>query len=78
MTDHTTTLLFAAIRPCKSKINPRSKFPEYRDLAGMEIVDLNSVQAAVGRIFDRDKWSIIDRSGTLAHVQFVVGGTSDP
>jgi hypothetical protein len=38
----------------------------YEDLGPTEFVDLNQVKCVVGRIKDRNKWSIIDRSKLLA------------
>jgi hypothetical protein len=38
----------------------------YEDLGPTEFVDLNQVKCIVGRIKDRNKWSIIDRSKLLA------------
>ena len=37
----------------------------YEDLGPMEFVDLNQIECVVGRIKDRSKWSIIDRSKLL-------------
>lgn len=36
-----------------------------------EIVDLQSIQAVVGRIEDRGRWFILDRSGALANVELI-------
>jgi hypothetical protein len=41
----------------------REGFWEYKELGGLEAVDLGLVQCVVGRIFDWGKWVIIDRSG---------------
>ena len=38
----------------------------YEDLGPTEFIDLNQVECVVGRIKDRSKWSIIDRSKLLA------------
>jgi len=38
----------------------------YEDFGPMEFVDLNQIKCVVGRIKDRSKWSIIDRSKLLA------------
>ena len=40
----------------------------YEDLGPTEFIDLNQVKCVVGRIKDRSKWSIIDRSKLLAHI----------
>ena len=44
----------------------QSRINYYEDLGLMEFVDLNQVNCVVGRIKDRSKWSIIDRSKLLA------------
>lgn len=42
----------------------------YKDLGRIELVDLNMVQCLVGRIKDRNKWAIIDRSHSRAKTSF--------
>jgi hypothetical protein len=32
------------------------------------MIDLNQVQCVVGRIFDRGKWAIVDRSTSVAEI----------
>jgi hypothetical protein len=60
------TLLYAIVKQCNA--NPSKEgFWEYKDLGGLEAVDLGLVQCVVGRIFDRGKWVIIDRSRERAH-----------
>ena len=44
----------------------QSRINYYEDLGPTEFVDLNQVNCVVGRIKDRSKWSIIDRSKLLA------------
>jgi hypothetical protein len=68
------TLLFAAIRPCRSKPNTGTGIHHYSNLGSLEVIDLASIQAVVGRVFNQDHWAIIDRSGELAHAQFIAGG----
>lgn len=41
------------------------------NLSTGEIVDANTVQCAVGRVRDRKRWWIIDRSSDLAYPVFV-------
>lgn len=60
-------LFYAIVKQCKA-IKSRDGFWEYKDLGGLEAVDVGLVQCVVGRIFDRGKWVIIDRSGERAHV----------
>lgn len=61
------TLFFAIVKQCNAT---RSKdgFWEYTVLGGLEAVDIGLVQCVVGRVFDRGKWVIVDRSGDHAHV----------
>jgi hypothetical protein len=37
----------------------------------LDVVDITNLQCLVGRIRDRDKWAIIDRSGNLARALYV-------
>ena len=58
-------LFFAIVKQCKATW--KQGFWEYTTLGGLEAVDVGLVQCVVGRIFDRGKWIIIDRSGDRAH-----------
>ena len=60
------TLFFAIIKQCNAT-QSREGFWEYTALGGLEAVDLGLVQCVVGRVFDRGKWVIVDRSGDRAH-----------
>jgi hypothetical protein len=60
------TLFFASVKQCNA-IQSREGFWEYTKLGGLEAVDIGLVQCVVGRILDRGKWVIIDRSGERAH-----------
>ena len=60
------TLFFAIIKQCNAT-QSREGFWEYAALGGLEAVDLRLIQCVVGRVFDRGKWVIIDRSGDRAH-----------
>jgi hypothetical protein len=65
-------LFFAIVKQCGAT---RSKdgFWEYTTLGGLEAVDIGLVQCVVGRVFDRGKWVIIDRSGDRAHADIETG-----
>ena len=65
------TLFFAIIKQCKAI--QKEGFWEYTTLGGLEAVDIGLVQCVVGRIFDRGKWVIIDRSGDCAHADIEAG-----
>jgi hypothetical protein len=60
------TLFFAIVKQCNAT-QSREGFWEYTKLGGLEAVDIGLVQCVVGRVFDRGKWIIIDRSGERAH-----------
>jgi hypothetical protein len=36
----------------------------------LDPVDIKSIQCVVGRVEDRGKWGLVDRSGPLAHAVF--------
>lgn len=60
------TLFFAIVKQCNAT-QSKEGFWEYTVLGGLEAVDIGLIQCVVGRIFDRGKWVIIDRSGDRAH-----------
>ncbi|EJD34267.1 hypothetical protein AURDEDRAFT_176688 [Auricularia subglabra TFB-10046 SS5] len=64
------TLLLAEVQECKGLTDPNMHGLRFYDgtLRPTEIVDLVSVECVVGRIQDRGKWSLIDRSNDLARV----------
>ena len=66
------TLFFAIIKQCNATWS-REGFWEYTVLGGLEAVDLGLVQCVVGRIFNRGKWVIVDRSGDRAHADIETG-----
>ena len=67
------TLLLAAIRTTKAFKVPNSTLPFYRDEGLIEVVDLNTIQCVVGRVWDDERrcWGIVDRSGPLAEATFI-------
>jgi hypothetical protein len=60
------TLFYAIVKQCNAT-QSKQGFWEYKELGGLEAIDIGFVQCVVGRVFDRGKWVIIDRSGSLAH-----------
>ena len=60
------TVFYAIVKQCNAE-QSRGGFWEYKHLGGLEAVDLGLIQCVVGRIFDRGKWVIVDRSGERAH-----------
>ena len=71
------TILLAVIQDCE--INEATRTQAEIDLdiryitrmGALQVVDLQTVQCVVGRVKDRGKYAIIDRSGTLARAIFV-------
>ena len=66
------TLFFAIVKQCNAT-RSREGFWEYTTLGGLEAVDIGLVQCVVGRVFDRGKWVIVDRSGERAHADIEAG-----
>ena len=66
------SLFYAIVRECNAS-RSREGFWEYKELGGLEAVDIGLLQCVVGRIFDRGKWVIIDRGGERAHADIEVG-----
>ena len=63
------SLIYAAIHEVKisEPAMDHCRINYYQDLRPTTLVDLNQVKCVVGRIRDRGKWAIIDRSGSLVH-----------
>ncbi len=70
--DHAgSTVLLAIIRPCKTNgKDATQELTLYREYAADVVVDVNAVEAVVGRVKSRKEWGIIDRSGALARTVF--------
>jgi hypothetical protein len=60
-----TTIILAVIREVKAKL--RDGIYYYEEFGVDEVVDLETIQCVVGRIQDRGKWAIIDRSDSMAN-----------
>ncbi|KAH6917796.1 hypothetical protein BKA70DRAFT_1245317, partial [Coprinopsis sp. MPI-PUGE-AT-0042] len=63
------TVILAAIRGCvlTNKTIPGLNVHFYANLGALEVVDITTIQALVGRVPDGSHgWAIIDRSGNLA------------
>ena len=68
-----TTILIAAIRTSVMDKNLNHKglgLHPYSRLGALNFVDLMNVQCLVGRVRDRNHWTILDRSGTLARAVY--------
>jgi hypothetical protein len=67
------TLFLAAVKECNASFN-QGGFWEFSAAGRLVVIDLGTIQCAVGRVKDRGKWIIIDRSGDLAHINIAEGG----
>ena len=66
------TLVLGVIRQCMiEESNEDLDIHYYSHLGPLEIVDISTVMCVVGRIFDRNRWAIIDKSGALSRAIFV-------
>jgi hypothetical protein len=60
-----TTVIVAVIREVKAKLIDGIYY--YEEFGADEVVDLETIQCVVGRIKDRGKWALIDRSDRVAN-----------
>lgn len=60
-----TTIIVAVIREVKAKLTDGIYY--YKEFGLDEVVDLETVQCVVGRIQDRGRWALIDRSNSTAN-----------
>lgn len=67
------TLFLAAVKDCDASMN-EDGFWEFLTTGKLVVIDLGTIQCAVGRIHDRGKWVIVDRSGDFAHINIADGG----
>lgn len=59
-----TTIILAVIRTVKATLDNNIHY--YTEFGIDEVVDLTTVQCVVGRIHDRGRWAIIDRSDNMS------------
>jgi hypothetical protein len=68
------TLFLVAIRTCTvDQPDPQLQALDIRFYSSegpLHVVDITSLQCLVGRIWDRNRWAIIDRSGPLARASY--------
>jgi hypothetical protein len=64
------SFIYAAIHEVRisEPATDRCRINFYQHMGPTVLVDLNQVKCVVGRIWDRNKWAIIDRSGSLVQV----------
>ncbi|KZV97727.1 hypothetical protein EXIGLDRAFT_607721 [Exidia glandulosa HHB12029] len=65
-------LIFAAIKECSEMEEPNAAGLQfYKDLKGVELTNLATVECVFGRVSTHDKkWAIVDRSDVLSRVLF--------
>ena len=60
--DEREDIFLALVKTCKADQDECGRW-KYSSLGGFEFIDLATIKCKVGRIYDRDAWYIIDRSG---------------
>ena len=60
--DEREEVFLALVKTCKAE-QDENGYWKYSNLGGLEFIDLATIKCTVGRIYDRDAWYIIDRSG---------------
>jgi hypothetical protein len=55
-------VFLALVRTCKAEQDEHSHW-KYSSIGGFEFIDLATIRCTVGRVYDRDAWYIVDRSG---------------
>jgi hypothetical protein len=66
------TLVYALIKSVKLINSTANGIKYYEDFGSMEFVDLNQVKCVIGRIMDRGRWAIVDRSTSSAHMHATI------
>ena len=63
------SLVYAVIDEIKVLDRGTSLYgPFYQTTGPIGFIDLNQVQCVIGRILDRGKWAIVDRSTSVAQI----------
>ncbi|KAI0638582.1 hypothetical protein C8Q77DRAFT_1188451 [Trametes polyzona] len=74
-TGESQTLVLGVIQRCEVTEEIASLDVHYYERMGaVEVVDITTVQCVVGRIRDRNRWAVIDRSGALSRAIFNIDG----
>jgi hypothetical protein len=64
--DEPTTVILALIREVKATL--RDGIYYYKEFGVEEVVDMKTVQCAIGRVQDRAEWAVVDRSDIMVLV----------
>ncbi|KAF8892958.1 hypothetical protein BD779DRAFT_1766114, partial [Infundibulicybe gibba] len=61
--------IMAVIMPIKPLPTPLNEFgmPSYKKLGPIQVVDASTIECVVGRVKDRDTWTIIERHSIIQH-----------
>ena len=77
--DAPITIMLAAIRNCVVDEGDRQlhvlDIQYYSSEGALHVVDVTSIQCLVGQIRDRNKWALIDRSGSLVRACYIDDGS---
>ncbi|OJT08402.1 hypothetical protein TRAPUB_690 [Trametes pubescens] len=69
---HPSTLMLGAVRRCVIESDHHDlDIHYYKRFGALEIIDISTIQCLVGRVQDRGRFAIIDRSGSLARAIYV-------
>lgn len=69
-----TRVVLAIISPRETTNETPLKIPYYTEPSkppAPRAVDMNTVMCLVGRVWDRGRWAIVDRSGEMARADFI-------
>ena len=62
--DEREEIFLALVKTCKAEQDEHGHW-KYSNLGGFEFIDLATIKCTVGRIYDRDAWYIVDRTGEV-------------
>ncbi|KIJ43368.1 hypothetical protein M422DRAFT_169964 [Sphaerobolus stellatus SS14] len=60
MSDTGITLALAVVREINTEEDMLTGIHHYETMGSLEVVDIASIQGVVGRIWNRDRWAIVD------------------
>ena len=61
------SFLLGIVRTCSiQESNDELDIHYYTRLGAQQVVDMTTIQCVIGRIHDRNRWAVIDRSGGLS------------
>ena len=73
--NYPSTIILASIKTCvldnAAAQLERLGIKYYAKEGALHVIDITSVQCLVGRVRDRNKWAIVDRSGSLAQALYI-------